>query len=347
MPRPAMRSLLATQTLDPLNWTGSAIAAGITRRERLERGRPLRVLRLRCTAIYNVTVLGAPVYHEDAPFNLLNRLRVRRAGGEPRVDISGISLEILKRYEQGTPSFASLPVVALGDNLIEFDVSIPFAPANSPFQRAWGLLLSNNGTDTLEVEMGAPAGIFATPPTTFTVTDVSVQIVQAEEASIFGPRMLSHFSPWKEPLVRHLIETEDPITADSSHIPIPRNNIGTGGDLESSLFITRQGTPQLRTDVATYGRFRLRYGRVTILEEEYDDVKRRQKATTSLETLMAGVLYYPHDVERLLDATVDLAAQPGTRYEFDSAAGIDPATNLTVVRSEVYPQRIATGAPRR
>lgn len=337
MPRPALRSILATQTLDPLSW--SPFVAGQTRREQLERGRPLRELRMRCTIDYTVTTLGAPVFAEDAPFNALNRVRVRRAGGEPRVDLSGFSLEVVRQYEQGTPSFVSLPAPVVGANQAEFDVTVPFAPANSPFQRGWGLLLPNEGTDTIEIEAADIAAVlFATAPTAFTIDALTVEMVQAEEASPHGARLIAAHSPWREPLVRHLIETEDTLSAVANHSPVPRNNIGTGGDLEAAWFISRSSATGLRTDAATYGRMRLRYGRVTILEELYNNVRRRQKATTGLETLLAGVLYLPHDVERLLDSTVDLGAQPGTRYELDTVAAAD--VNLTLVRSEVYPQRM-------
>ncbi len=341
MPRPALRSILATQTIDPLLYPAPAI--GQTRREQLERGRPLRELRLRCTATVNITVLGAPTFNEDAPHNLLRRLRVRRAGGEPRIDLSGFSLEVVRQYEQGTPSFVALPVLAAGDNILEWDVSIPFAPANSPFQRGWGLILPNEGTDTLEVELGDVADIFDVAPTTFTIDDVTIDIVQVEEASPHGAGLIAAHSPWREPLVRHLIETVDPLAASSAHIPVPRNNIGTGGDLEATWMITRNTATGARGDAAVFDRLRLRFGRTTILEELFDNMRRRQKATTGLEVLLDGVLYIPHDVERLLDSTIDLGAQPGTRFEMDTlAAG---AVDLTLVRSEVYPQRMGARRP--
>lgn len=129
------RSIPVTRRLRDITF-GAGPAQNSRLSRRLERGRPMKVLRARAIITVTVAVVGPGVYAEDAPHSAIPALRIRRPGGDPRIDVSSYELELVKQFEQGTPSFVSMPAIAVATYDIEWDISYPFAPANSPFEDA-------------------------------------------------------------------------------------------------------------------------------------------------------------------------------------------------------------------
>lgn len=327
-----MRSIPVTRPLRAITF-----GAGTTRQtlsRRLERGRPIKVLRMNARLVITVTTVGPGAYHEDSPHRVVQALRIRRPGGDPRVDVSGYGLETVRAFENGTPSFVSQPALSAATLTIEWDMSYAFAPGNSPFEDAWGLILPESGDDQVEIDAN-PTALFATAPTTYTVDSFTVTLEQEEDAAPNAARIMAAHSPLRRPLVRHLVTTNDAVSSASSRQPVPGNNIAEGGDVEAVWFIGRTGaTPVRGNDFIS--RLAFKYGGVSVLDESFGILRRRQKQYTGLEVLPTGVVYYPLDSSRLLRRTFRTKGLTGTRFELDTAAATSPAVEL--IRSEVFGQ---------
>ncbi len=324
----------ASRELDPLSFTAASATASQRLTANLERGRVLRAIRIRVVLNITVTTAGPGAYHQDSPHRVVSSIRIKKPGGDPRLDTDGYALEVVRQSEGGTPSYVSQPAISAATYDIEMDMSYAFAPANSPFEDAWGLILPNSGEDSVEITVN-PSLLFSTAPTAWNVNSVTAYITQEEDAAENAAERMAALSPLGRPLVRHLISSDTTLTSAGDRQSVPASHISEGGHLEACWFINRTGATPVRAD-GHVDRFTFRYGGVQVAEEDYPVAYRRQKAVTGLETLLTGVLYHQFDRSRLLQSAFLLRGASGTRFHFDTSAATSPQVQL--LRSEVYGQ---------
>jgi hypothetical protein len=327
----AAASYMATPLIDDIETLTNPdlTAAGRLAEQRLELGKAIRELRMRLSMTVNVTVLGAPVYHEDAPWNYISVVEILRNGRDVLARISGASLRLLARHERKTDPASSLPTLGGGNNTITADLTLPFYPMDGLEPDAWALDARDPRIKNLQVrvQFAGPAAIFSTAPTAHTVTAATVSVSQESYADDFAFPM--------GPFVARLYETSDALaTAATLDRRVPQGNFPPGGAIDSFLFIARDGATPVRND-ALITRLRWRHAGTTKINIPWLTLRDAYKTDRQLETLPTGVAKYDVDKERDGRHWVPTMNVLDHRWDVDQIAGTG-SPSLTIVRREVF-----------